>query len=1117
MAADTQYKPLSFKFGSHGVIARYATDSAPPETYLNLANSEEREEGSMSSRRGSQLVMRDPSGVANGQNYFLPSPIHSISRLKYGTSTYRYAGSGTTLLRRVGDSQGPYTPIYNALSGQPFGSVVNTCFESALDYLFIADQNVLLKESGGGTPTRWGILPPNVPANVIPYAPHVLMIDKFDGTTTYATTDMESWASSVVGNVTVGAGTSVQDFFSYPVTSGFLTAFNGVVGSAGASTAVLFNLTGLPDPEQISAGAVQGSAALTGAETAFTVDSFSGAVAANATASVGNTVNLDLDQNSVVTDDDLIAICMQLSDPSAISEIKLMFDVNNSGYTSSYYYKSISPANYQGGISGTDDATTAATDEILANTLGLLTGSSTTSNGTDVIAQLQSSTANTGNNAWSTIYSRRGDFLAVGNAGEPGQGWASVTGWQIQITTETDASVQISVNGLYLQWGAGPSSFGGVGYDYRFTYQNLSTGTESNGSQEQAFSTNYGGTASRVAPIVLRQAIGVLGVYSPDPQVGFVNIYRRGGSMNQNWYYLDQIPNVVGNAPFLYKDIIPDASLLESNVLLLDNDPPITSSLQVPIATTLKAAYNPGTNPYQVFAPVTISTNDPAIFVVGQILQIGTPQNLEEVRVVTGGQGTFAAVLRLVHAAGEQVQAFSVPAQACDLCEVAYNKMWLAGDVNNPSFLYYSKPGYPETFGPQNYIEIGTPDSTITAIINWRGTLFVATQTTWWQVVDGAPPYAQPTGSAHGLIAKRGWCFAEGSIWYTALDGIREFRGSDGAYRTLQVEWLFQDPDESQQTPLVLVDTTRISLSLMAFHKNRVYFAYIGVDGNVHRLIFDLRYGGRIRNDDLPVTAMFLEKDTETLLVGRPVGQSYAIAQDRTGNVDDTGWAGGFVAAAPIASTIQIPFQDAGQPHNPKQWNMVELDVNTNGQDLNVALVLQNPNVTLNLGKVNTTTRSKIDLPVNSGEGIEAYRCSVVFNGSFTSPMFLYQAEMYIASLADYRNTFDTYWIKFGTDESKLVKQCYFDYEASKPVNMALYADGDFLDPYFTFVLPATTTRSVVRVRFSNDDEVNSAMILRLFRMVGQCPGTFRFWVAPRIEYKGVTEGSSYAVGELPT
>ncbi len=1449
---ETHYQPIPYVFTSKGISARMAVDRVPPGGYLNLQGCYERQEDAMSSRYGSRIINRDPDEAGSGVNYYFPDPVQTISRLKYNSNTYRYAGAGDTLYRRVGDTQGQYTSIYGGLSGQPFGSASTSCFGSSLNYLFIADLNGMIKDSGTGTPTQWGITPPNQPANAIEYGPIVLLIDGFtDSLGAYDLTNVSGWSSVGIGVVNVSSETPVNNFLSFDASSGLTTAFNGALATPSTGDqSVIFNIFNSPNPAQFSAINVDATEP-TGA-TDFTLTSYSGTVAANTTGTISRTVNLDLSQDYQVTDDDLIALSIQLSDPAAIQQINLKFDVNNSGYTSSYYSKSISPAYYQSGISGNTDAYTTASNEILALSLGLLTGTNTAGaaqKSSQIVQQLQSATANTGQNAWSTIYSRRGDFLAVGNAGQPGFDWSSVTGWQVEIVTTTNASVEISLNGIYLQWGAGPSSFGGTGYDYRYTYFNALTKTESNPSGIQYFDQKYGYVASYMAPIVLRQAINVQGIFSTDPQVTHVRLYRKGGSVADNWHYLDQFPNVIGAGTFSYSDILPDVAVFQGDLLQLDNDAPVTSTLQDPIVTELDSpTVGPGTSPYDLFVPQAVTVADSsAVFVPNQTVVVGTPQNLEEVQVITGGMGGFTAVFRLTHAAGEQVQVFSVPQQPCDLVAEAYGQLWVAGDKLNPHYLYYSKKGFPENFGPQRHIPVGTPQSPIMAVINWRGTLYVATLTTWYQIVPGNPPYAQSTGSTHGLVSRRGWAKAESAVWYEAIDGIREFRGSDGPYRTLPIEWVYQGIN---LTPIPLVDQNQIGTVSMGFRRNTVYAAYTALDGTRNRLLWstdycvpdtaealtprgwrtrsELRVGDEIlaydsesdtckwtaiqelnvfdydgnlinfnagrngrkfdvlctpnhkwwwvgetgkgknwrkqpvraraakdirkfgeikiaapldkgekrslltpteaailgwivtdgtitinpskgpkkrrssriyqrsdkpevgeirslvkgnctseqvrrvgfmpigkngkralpcemicfllstefterlfekcgfvdrgdlsriacqldsesafamysamlhadghegrqtwlaqkdrrvseafqilavmcgmstaftavysdgthrvssskcqvlscenirrserhhdgkvwcpttrysswvmrqgdcvcitgnsrwRNDDVPALTMYLEEDTQTLLYAKFMdsgGDSgYAICEEAVNDYDDGGWVGGLLTKTSIGMNCQLPYQDLNEPHYPKQWNMFEVDANTQGQTVTLKLNFDDGIAPLTLGTLNTTERKKVQFKVNAGKGQESYKCSPELTASVKVAPYIYQINAYADKLAADRTSLDVYWWKFGMESSKLCKQVYLDYTATAPVTLNFYVDGKST-PYWTDVLPARPTRAIIRVRLP-------ALTFRTWRMIALSNEPMQTWAAPRAEWKPVEQTSGYQISELPT
>lgn len=894
-----------------------------------------------------------------------------------------------------------------------------------------------------------------------------------------------------------------------------------VGGAAAPAECVLINEYTTPYPTQFSAWGFYQEVPTT--TTSFPIGCFTGAVGTNTTATVGKTVNVNLNINNQTTDDDLIVLTLQVSDPGNVENIRLQFDINGSGYTSNYYYKDISPAYYQQGVSAAQNSYEVTQNQIFADTLNLITGQppGTTS------AQLQPSNFSTGSDAWIAVYMRRGDFLPVGQAGQSGLDWTNITGWQLVVTTSTTGGSSISVNGLYFQWGYGPSSFGGVGYDYRYTYYNAFTGTESNGSPEQAFGgTQFGYLSSQTAPIYLRQAVQITGAYSLDTQVTHVRIYRRGGTRNSNWVNIDQIPNL--SLPgslinFTYKDVIPDAFIEQAQILVLDNDPPVTSSLSSPIQTTLSAATaGPGNLYYNTFSAQAITVADSsAVFVANQIVDIGPPSNLEQVYVINGGVGTFTAIVRLQHNQGDPVNVYAIPRQPCNLCAFAYNQVWLAGDPNNPHYLYYSKKGLPENFGPQNYIPVSTPDDPINAVINWRGTLIVGTLKTWKIIVGGPQPYAQPTGSVHGIIAQQGWAEVEGAIWYRAADGLREFTGADGVYKSLPVEWIFKG---NPQCIPPQADNTQASQDVMAYYDNVIYHSYISLTngGQRFRLQWDTQYA-RFRYDDVPATAMLWEKDINTLLVGKHIASSnYAVVQDQINDYDDGGWAFGELAMVPIDLVIQSPYRDLGKPHNPKQWNQYETDVNTENQNLDSTLLFEDGAFTLPLATVNTgTSRQKVELFVNNGAGEQAYRASIQHAMLVTVAPTIYQENIYAAVLAEYSASLDSYWIKFGTDESKFVKQAYFDYNSTVPLDVSLYADNS-ATPYYTFTLPAQATRGVIRVRFGNNNPGTTAFTMRTFRMIiletgSVPPNNMQMWEKIKIEWKPIGAGNTYRPYELET
>jgi hypothetical protein len=181
------------------------------------------------------------------------------------------------------------------------------------------------------------------------------------------------------------------------------------------------------------------------------------------------------------------------------------------------------------------------------------------------------------------------------------------------------------------------------------------------------------------------------------------------------------------------------------------------------------------------------------------------------------------------------------------------------------------------------------------------------------------------------------------------------------------------------------------------------------------------------------------------------------------------------------------------------------------GQVLTVQLLFDDGIAPITLATVNTgSTRQKVQLPVNAGLGQESYKMSVVLTIPALVAPILYQVNLYAAVLAANRSTFDTYWVKANTDESKLFKEGYFDYTSVAPITVSLYADGS-TTPYYTFTLPTNTARASVpqRVRFP-------AIKCRMWRCVATSDQAFQWWTAPFVEWKPAG-ASGYQRMELTT
>ena len=1079
---DSYYQTLPATFKSRGIAARYTDDTLPEGTYLNLDNVEELEENALVSRLGSTIINKTGTAVNA-----LPAPVHSLSRLaSYSGSAWRYAGAGTSLYRRTGNTAGPYTSIATGLSGDPWSSVSYRPFLSSFPYLFFADSAQMLKDNGSlASPQQMGIFQPSQPVQALIQAPQEILIDSFENPT---------------GDYTF-SGWSGSPALSYRVSTTLTTA----VSATGVQTVTVASTTNIAQFQLLdidSGGAAETVIVLvvtTGGFTAdFTKTHLTGAAVseqyisnsmdASTTATIQRTGSYDLSTfpNGTLTQGaDYIAFYLYLDNAANVSEIVFQLDVSATpGAFTDYYSKSIVPSIYQDPITQSTSQTAGnqtdlVTQIIYQEAIGVYTSGA--------ISGYQ---LNTGTDQWTKILVQMSDFITVGNAGlnTPGFTMADVNAFQLQVTTTSTGGVTVGIDGLYAMGGYGPDSFGGISYDWLYTYYNANTGLESNPSM---FMSNVNPPAVTTYITPRRQPVLLTLLPSTDPQVTNIRIYRRGGTLGANFLRVDEIPA----SSTTYLDISTDAIIEGADIVSLTNDVPVTSTLQVPVNTTLTAALTPaGLGQTLTITPVSMTN----ISVHQQVTLGNNIDPNQEIVIVESITGTsFTAFVQNPHLLGDPVTAQSIYGQPVNLMALAYNCGWFAGDPNNPHYLYYTNAGNVEALSAAANIEVGTPSDPITAIIPFQGSLFVATRDHWYTIAPttqtGAAPTVYPTTAVHGVVAPFGWVATESEIWHQSVDGIRSFSGGPAMYRTQEIEFLFQN---NGPTPIVEVDPSQFSQTRMAYWNNIVFLSYVGTDTNVHRLMYHTIYK-RWRNDDVPATAMFLEPDTNDLLYGDSGG---VIHQDRVGSYDEEN-AAGVVTVTPIALNMQTAYLDQGKPKTQKNYNELTLDANTNGATLTAALLFNDGQVTVPMGTFSTASRQKVNLNVLAGLGQQAYRVSLQVTGSVVEPAILYQADLRGVILAETRQSMDTYWLKQGTDESKICKQAYIEYTAAAVLNCEVYYDLS-ASPLFTFNLPASN-RISTRVRFP-------AIKYRLIRLVITSTEDFQVWPDSKLEIKPVCSTKGY-------
>ena len=1037
-----QYVSYPYVMSSKGLQQRYTIDRMGDHCYWNHGNAESRQENSIASRLGHIAI------TTNGTNNspLADANIVTLARLKGLSQGYRYAGAGQNLYRST-DATNVYTKINGSalFSGNPFSSAVYRPTNSSYPYIFFADSQQMQKDNGSLSQTQqWGIFPPTAPPQLSLLQFEDTIIDGFDDPPAdYSSSGFSSGPASItIVNTTLGTAiTSAPGIFT--VTPGSMT---NIIPNAhltvGAEPSVIV----------ISTTATTFTAYFNNNHAASDVVSnmaLEGTVPASTKAAIQRAGSFDFSMlgGSAATDSDQFNIGLSFTEPP--TQVLILFDVGDGSFTQSYYYAIIE------------------------------------------------GTVFTGTTAFQEIQVSRGSFIPVGQAGLAGHSWANVNAWQIQVVNGTSITTG-TFNDFYFFGGAGPNVSDGVDYDYRITFYNINTGVES-GPSVVMVETNWAAPISQ--PVLVNWSDAVTGV-TLDPQITHVRLYRRGGTLPNQWLQVAQVP--IGTNTFV--DTLSDQDIAANNILDVDTAPPITSTLPVPVNTTLGADVTAG-------SVQTVALASTLNVYPNQVITVDPLTSSPETVIVRSVSGSnITAYFQLNHNSGAIVQATTRTGAPAYIATIAFDQAWVAGDPNNPNLLYYSDRFNPESFPLENYLEIGTPSDPIMGIVEWNGQLYVFTVNTVWNILGvglgSTVPLPYKTAADHGLAAPFGFTVTEGEIFYQSFGGIYAFTGAASNYVSEPIEWIFtyQFISDSISRPVPPMNPTFVSQTIMAYYQNEVYISYVGIDGNRYRVIWHKIYK-RWRNDTIQANAMIVQEDLYTFLFARTNGMIY---QDRTGNYDSNGYSGGLPQNDPLNFNLQTAALDLGMPKNFKVFNEFTVDIDTGGQAVAITLWFDYGLTPVSLGTVNTTGRQQVDFQIQSGQGQLSLNVSAQFTGTIsgvtTNPITVYEVHIRATPEAELRRSYDSYLMDFGSPDYKIWKQGWFEYMSldAAGITFSCYVEGKST-PSFTFNLPQSLTRASLRVRFP-------ATKGRVSRWVATSSSDFRLYSDSRIEYNRVTKDKGYTL-----
>lgn len=326
----------------------------------------------------------------------------------------------------------------------------------------------------------------------------------------------------------------------------------------------------------------------------------------------------------VVLDDDQIHFDLRCDQPNVVDEIRLYFVCSafslplpaapfipgtGGAVNQAAYMRAFRPSDFAAFVAGAENALEAAATARVAANLSQPKPAISTINGVPVTSfnpnsqvvnlatagvevDAPSSASFTASDTWTLFGTpgfplRKSDFLKIGTAGDPGTDWSTITG--IYITVQT-TSAPITVNGVqtsplpkaitlgyddaYLTGGYGPddSDAAAQPYDYRVIHFDPRTGARSNGSALIVGGVN---DAKGCPPVdSVRQAIDITpAAYGPDGNIR-QEAYRRGGGLNDNWYFVGV--NTANGG--LIQDTLSDLEIASGDVVPADHFQPVATT-----------------------------------------------------------------------------------------------------------------------------------------------------------------------------------------------------------------------------------------------------------------------------------------------------------------------------------------------------------------------------------------------------------------------------------------------------------------------------------------------------------------------------------------------------------
>lgn len=220
----------------------------------------------------------------------------------------------------------------------------------------------------------------------------------------------------------------------------------------------------------------------------------------------------------------------------------------------------------------------------------------------------------------------------------------------------------------------------------------------------------------------------------------------------------------------------------------------------------------------------------------------------------------------------------------CEFQEHAF----LAGDNDNPHYLWWSKRFRPEAWPPENFVEIGDANDPITALVPIAGVLGVFTRDTKYRVTGNATSgFVHFEAISHrGTRAYKAALPTEHGVVFVANDGVftSNLIGADIKI-SQEIEQLFlPDNDAYPNTQFLTrleepINMSYAHLISAAYFKSKYRFTYVAGSTSTainREAVYDFDTKKWTIND-LSQASYFVEEDADILSAGGQDGKLYRL------------------------------------------------------------------------------------------------------------------------------------------------------------------------------------------------------------------------------------------------